>query len=103
MPARIYKPARNAMQSGLARTRQWVLEFPNRSGRDIDPLMGWTSSADTRSQVRLRFPTKEAALDYARENGIEAIVQDPTPPRPNIRARGYGENFSPDRRGTWTH
>ncbi|WP_111735843.1 ETC complex I subunit [Roseovarius amoyensis] len=103
MPARIYKPARNAMQSGTAKTRQWVLEFPNESGRDIDPLMGWTSSADTRTQVRLRFPTKEAALDYANEHGIEVVVQDPHPRKPILRQRGYGENFSTDRRGIWTH
>ncbi|GAB4288575.1 MAG: ETC complex I subunit [Roseovarius sp.] len=103
MPARIYKPARNAMQSGTAKTREWVLEFPNETGRDIDPLMGWTSSADTRTQIRLRFPSKEAALDYAREHGIDAVVLPPHSRKPTIRPRGYGENFSTSRRETWTH
>lgn len=103
MPARIYKPARSATQSGTARTKSWVLEFPNEAGRDIDPLMGWTSSADTQAQVRLRFASKEAALDYAREHGIDAVVTEPHPRKPNIRPRGYGENFAPDRRAVWTH
>ncbi|HBM61284.1 MAG TPA: ETC complex I subunit, partial [Citreicella sp.] len=68
-----------------------------------DPLMGWTSSADTQSQVRLRFDSKEAALAYARENGIEAVVTEPHKRKPNVRARGYAENFAVDRRGAWTH
>lgn len=103
MRARIYKPARNAMQSGTARTRAWVLDFAPGEAREIDPLMGWTGSGDTQAQVRLRFDSKEAALAYARENGIEAEVFDPHQRQPNIRPRGYGENFAPDRRGAWTH
>ncbi len=103
MRARIYQPAKTAMQSGTARTNNWVLEFPPASSREVDPLMGWTSSADTQSQVRLRFDSKEAALDYARDHGIDAVVQEPKKRKPNIRARGYGENFATDRRGVWTH
>lgn len=103
MRARIYKPARTAMQSGTARTRNWVLEFPQASSREVDPLMGWTSSADTQSQVRLRFESKEAALEYARDHGIDAVVQEPKKRKPVIRPRGYGENFATDRRGSWTH
>ncbi|WP_445810675.1 ETC complex I subunit [Yoonia sp.] len=103
MRARIYKPARTAMSSGIAKTRSWVLEHVAEAARSIDPLMGWTSSADTQAQVKLYFDSKEAALDYARENGIEAIVQDPKLRKPNIRAGGYGENFATNRRGVWTH
>lgn len=103
MSARIYRPAKSAMSSGTAKTRDWILEFVNETGREVDPLMGWTSSADTQAQVRLRFPTREAALDYARENGIDAAVTDPHGRKPNIRPRGYGENFATDRRGAWTH
>lgn len=103
MRARIYQPAKTAMQSGTARTRSWVLEFAPAAPREVDPLMGWTSSSDTQSQVRLRFETKEAALAYAREHGIEADVIEPKKRRPNIRPRGYGENFAPDRRAAWTH
>ncbi|MFV0302298.1 MAG: ETC complex I subunit [Paracoccus sp. (in: a-proteobacteria)] len=103
MRARIYQPARNAMQSGLARTHGWVLEFPPADAREIDPLMGWTSSEDTQSQVRLRFETRKQAEDYARANKIEVIVVDPHSRAANIRPRGYGENFATDRRAPWTH
>ena len=103
MRARIYQPARNAMQSGSARTHHWVLEFPPQSPRDVDPLMGWTSSDDMQSQVRLSFDSKEAALDYAEEHGIDAVVQEPKKRRPNIRPGGYGDNFATNRRGVWTH
>lgn len=103
MRARIYQPARNAMQSGTAKTRNWVLDYAQGSSREVDPLMGWTSSDDTQTQVRLRFDSKEAALDYAQANGIDAVVMDPKKRKPNIRARGYGENFATDRRSPWTH
>lgn len=91
------------MSSGIAKTRMWILEFVNETGRDIDPLMGWTSSDDTSAQVRMTFPTKEAALDYAKDHGIDAVVIEPKPRRPNVRPRGYGENFATDRRNGWTH
>jgi NADH dehydrogenase len=101
--ARIYRPAKTAMQSGTAKTHDWVLEFAPASAREVDPLMGWTSSTDTQAQVRLRFETKEAALAYAAEHGIDVIVQEPKERRPNLRAGGYGENFATNRRGAWTH
>jgi len=103
MRARIYQPAKTAMSSGTAKTKDWVLEFAPASARSIDPLMGWTSSSDMNSQVRLRFETAEAAQDYAKSKGIEAIVQLPKKRKPNIRAGGYGENFATNRRGAWTH
>lgn len=103
MRARIYQPAKTAMQSGTAKTQRWVLEFAPASEREVDPLMGWTSSDDTQSQVRLRFDTREAAMAYAAERGIEADVTEPKERRANIRPRGYGENFATDRKGVWTH
>ncbi|WP_371169239.1 ETC complex I subunit [Aliiroseovarius sp. 2305UL8-7] len=103
MRARIYQPARNAMSSGLGKTKVWVLEYAADEAREVDPLMGWTGSSDTQSQVRLRFETKDAALEYAEEHGIEATVQEPHKRKPNIRAGGYGENFATNRRGPWTH
>lgn len=103
MPARIYKPARTATQSGSANARSWVLEHVSQSVREVDPLMGWTSGSDTQAQVRLRFPTREAAQEYAREHGIDAVVQEPHKRKPNIRRGGYGENFAPNRRAVWTH
>ena len=69
MAARIYKPARTAMQSGPARTKEWVLEYDPAAPREIDPLMGWTSSRDMLSQVQLNFATKEEAIAYAERNG----------------------------------
>ena len=103
MRARIYQPARTAMQSGSARNQSWVLEHAPASAREIDPLMGWTSSGDTEAQVRLRFDTRAAAEDYARTRGIGYDVSEPKPRKPVIRPRGYGENFATDRKGVWTH
>lgn len=103
MRARIFQPARNAMQSGTAKTRDWVLEFAPAEAREIDPLMGWTSSADTQRQVRLRFATRAAAEDYAKAHGIEAEVLQSHQRAPNIRPGGYGENFATYRKGVWTH
>ncbi len=103
MRARIYKPARTAMSSGTAKTKSWVLEFAPAEARKVEPLMGWTSSSDMQSQIRLEFASREEAVDYARENGIDAKVQEPQKRKPNIRDGGYGENFATARRGVWTH
>jgi hypothetical protein len=103
MRARIYQPAKTAMSSGMAKTHAWVLEFAPSSARDVDPLMGWTSSSDTQSQVRLSFDSKDAAVEYAKDNDIDAVVQDPKPRKANVRAGGYAENFATNRRGAWTH
>ncbi len=103
MRARIYQPAKTAMQSGTAKTHSWVLEFAPASAREVDPLMGWTSSSDMETQVKLRFETREAAEAYATARGIEFDVVLPQARQPNIRSRGYGENFATDRKGAWTH
>ncbi|MFQ6549371.1 ETC complex I subunit [Aestuariibius sp. 2305UL40-4] len=103
MPARIYRPARTAMSSGTAKTKQWVLDYANETAREVDPLMGWTSLADTQTQVHLHFDTKEEALAYAKEHGIDAVVTEPQERKLNVRPGGYGENFATNRRGSWTH
>lgn len=103
MRARIYQPAKTAMSSGTAKTKRWVLEFAPSEARSVDPLMGWTSSSDTQSQVKLSFETKEDAIEYAQSKGIDALVQEPKKRKANIRAGGYGENFATNRRGAWTH
>jgi hypothetical protein len=103
MVARIYQPARNAMQSGMAKTRNWVLEFAPEERKRLDPLMGWTGSGDTRGQVRMTFPSKEAAVEYAERHGLPFQIEEPKTRRANIRPKGYGSNFAHDRRGAWTH
>ena len=101
MAARIYKPAKTAMQSGTAKTREWVLDYGPEQPREIEPLMGWTSSGDMRQQVRLRFATAEEAVAYAERHGIPYQVQDPKPaPRHGL---SYADNFSFGRRAPWTH
>ena len=91
------------MQSGTAKAQGWVLEFAPETAREVDPLMGWTSSGDTQAQVRLRFDTREAAETYASARGIAFDVIAPKARKPIIRQRGYGENFATDRKGAWTH
>ena len=103
MFARIYQPAKTAMSSGSAKTKLWVLEFAATEGRKVDPLMGWTSSDETQTQVRLEFESKDAALAYAEMHDISAAVQDTQKRAANIRDGGYGENFATHRRGIWTH
>ena len=95
MLARIYKPARTAMQRGTAKTRSWVLEFEQRTPRTRDPLMGWTSSADTTQQVRLTYDTKEEAIAYAEKHGIEYEVLPSH--EPHVQLRPYADNFRWDR------
>jgi hypothetical protein len=102
MRARIFRPHKSASSSGYGRTGGWVLEYPP-EGRDLEPLMGWVSGADTQSQVSLAFDTKEQAIAFAKEKGIDAVVQEHHDRRPNIRPGGYGENFSTSRRMPWTH
>jgi hypothetical protein len=99
--ARIYLPAKTAMQSGTANTKSWVLEFEQASPRTVEPLMGWTSSADTRQQVRLRFDSKEEAIAYCQHNGIPYQVFEPNAPKRRIMA--YADNFAYSRRTPWTH
>jgi hypothetical protein len=101
MPARIYKPAKSAMQSGMARTKQWILEFEQDKPREIEPLMGWTSSGDTRQQLRLWFDTKEEAMAYAEREGIAYRVEEPREVKRRIMA--YSDNFKFNRVGPWTH
>lgn len=101
MIARIYKPARTAMQSGLARTHHWALDFEPQEARTVEPLMGWTSSGDMRQQLRLRFPTREEAIAYCERHGIAYQVSEPT--EPARRTISYSENFAFKRRESWTH
>lgn len=95
MDARIYQPAKTAMQSGRGNTRKWVLEMEPATAKRIDPLMGWTSSADTDQQVVLRFDSKEAAVAFARRKGLTYEIFEPHLRAPKIQA--YADRFRWDR------
>ncbi|MFP3942765.1 MAG: ETC complex I subunit [Alphaproteobacteria bacterium] len=101
MLARIYRPAKSAMQSGRGNTRRWVLEFEPEEAKEVEPLMGWTSSGDMEQQVRIYFSTKEEAIAYARKHNIPHQVFEDTTPEPIPKT--YAENFAFDRVEPWTH
>ena len=101
MSARIYKPAKTAMQSGQAGTKAWALDFEPEEARQVEPLMGWTSSGDTRQQLRLRFASKDEAVAYCERHGIAYQVFETTPVA--RRTMSYSDNFAFNRRDAWTH
>jgi hypothetical protein len=91
--ARIYQPSKSAMQSGKANTRNWILEYiPLPQSMTIDPLMGWSSSSDTQTQLRLSFKTQEEAVSYAKREGMEYQLIAPKKPRTIIKS--YSSNFT---------
>ena len=101
MVARIYKPAKTAMQSGTAKTKQWVLDYEPEAPRSVEPLMGWTSSGDMRQQLRLSFDSKEEAVVYCERHGIAYQLSEPK--ETARRTMAYADNFAFTRRGQWTH
>lgn len=101
MLARIFRPAKNAMQSGQANAQDWVLEFEPEEARRIDPLMGWTGSGDMNGQVRLTFDKREEAVAYAERHRIPFQVYEPKEAKRSVRA--YADNFKYTRKGQWTH
>ncbi|HCL65683.1 MAG: ETC complex I subunit [Rhizobium sp.] len=101
MSAKIYRPAKTAMQSGKAKTNIWLLEFDQAAPRTIDPVMGYTSSVDTRQQLKLTFETLEQAEAYAQRNGIDYRVI--LPKEANRQVVSYTDNFKYSRLQPWTH
>ena len=101
MLARIYRPAKNAMQSGKAKTKDWVLDFAPASARLPDPLMGWQQSSDMNGQVRLTFETREEAVAYAQAHGIAFHIAEAKEPKRILKA--YADNFAFGRKQPWTH
>jgi hypothetical protein len=101
MLARIYKPAPSAMQSGKANAKEWVLEFDSEAARGVEPLMGWISSSDTRTQVRIAFDTREEAIAFAQRQGLPFQVTEPRPVKRIVKA--YADNFAANRKRPWTH
>lgn len=97
MPAvRIYRPAKNAMQSGRANSRRWVVEFEPVERKAPDPLMGWLGSRDTLSQVRLKFDSREEAVAFAEREGLTYTVVEERP-KPPMKPKNYADNFRFDR------
>jgi len=92
MTARIYRPAKSATQSGRANSRHWLLEYESGGKREIDGLMGWTGSGDTRTQVRLKFSSRDEALAYAKKYELDYNLEEPQVRR--IRPKSYTENFT---------
>ena len=88
--AKIYKPTKSSMQSGLMKTKEWVLEFIVHNER-TNPLMGWQSSSNTLSEVKMTFNSKEDAIDYAKKNKINYIVVEPN--KRSIVKKSYADNF----------
>ncbi len=92
MKARIFRPAKTAMQSGKAKTQEWRLEYDTAATRFVEPLMGWTGANTAMSQLALRFPTREAAIDYATRHGVEYEVEEPH--QHKLIRKTYADNFS---------
>ncbi len=101
MQVRIYSPAKNTMQSGRAKSGQWVLEFEPQAARKVEPLMGWVSSSDTLSQTRLQFDSKEAAIAYAQSKGYIYSLEERKERK--IEPKAYADNFNNKRLLRWTH
>ncbi len=101
MVARIFRPAKTAMQSGQAKTKRWVLDFEPEAAKSADPLMGWTSSSDMKGQIRLFFASKEEAIAYAERKGLAYVVTEPK--ERAVKTMSYSDNFKYGRVGVWTH
>lgn len=92
MVARIFKPTKNAMQSGLKHCKKWIFEYAPEESRVLDPLMGWTGSGDMLGQVRLSFDSRQEAVAYAERNNIDYVVQEPHVRK--RRLRNYADVFA---------
>ena len=89
------------MQSGKGKSQVWLLEYEPQSGKTIEPLMGYTSSSDMLSQVKMKFETREDAISFAERNGIDYVVREPK--EATRRSMSYSDNFRHDRKIPWTH
>ena len=88
--AKIYKPTKTAMQSGSRNTKNWLLKFDTLN-TGVDPLMGWETSKDTMSEVKLEFSSKEQAIKYAKKNNIDYYIVEPE--KRKIIKKSYTDNF----------
>lgn len=88
----IYSPTKNAMQSGKAKLKFWVLEFSKTSAKQVDELMGWQGGSDMKQEIRLKFESKEEAVGYAERQNLDYIVKEPKKRKVTIQA--YADNFT---------
>ena len=101
MTIKIYKPTKTSMQSGFGKTKQWLAEYISDSPKVKDSLMGWNSSLDTKSQIKIFFETKEQAINWAKQNKYQYFVQESQ--SRNIKPKNYASNFDINRKEPWTH
>ncbi len=101
MTIKIYKPSKTAMQSGLKNSKIWVAEYISDIDTTTDFLMGWNSSADTQTQIKLFFKTKEQAINWAQKNNYQFYVEEPKVRK--IKIKSYASNFDIKRKEPWTH
>tara|TARA_B100001123_G_C14475243_1_gene696102 strand:- start:102 stop:407 length:306 start_codon:yes stop_codon:yes gene_type:complete len=101
MTVKIYKPSKTAMQSGIGKTKKWLAEYISEISTSKDTLMGWTSSNDTKTQIKLFFDTKDQAINWAKKNNFQYFVEENQ--KRKIKPKSYASNFSTDRKEPWTH
>ncbi len=92
MTARIYCPTKNAMQSGMKNSQEWVLEFMPAKAKKLDPLMGWTSSSDMDGQIHLKFASRQDAISYAKRNSVSFEVIEPKARK--LKLKSYADVFA---------
>ena len=101
MTIKIYKPSKTAMQSGIGNTKKWLAEYISDEDNVKDSLMGWNSSFDTQSQIRVFFETREQAIALVKKNKYQFFVEEPKIKK--IKPKSYASNFDINRKEPWTH
>lgn len=101
MTIKIYKPSKTAMQSGLGKTKKWLAEYISNEETVKDSLMGWNSSSDTKSQIKVFFDSKEHAIKWAKKNNYQYFIEEPKVRK--IKIKSYASNFDVNRKESWTH
>ena len=101
MTIKIYKPSKTSMQSGLGKTKKWLAEYISNEETVKDNLMGWNSSSDTKSQIKVFFDSKEQAIEWAKNNNYQYFVEEPKIRK--VKIKSYASNFDINRKEPWTH
>ncbi len=90
---RIFRQTKSALQSGKKNAKKWLLSaIDDKNARSIDPIMGWVSSSNTKTQLRFEFSSKEAAIAFAQKSGFDFVIEEPC--NPSIKTKSYAENFT---------